>query len=406
MEKDPGKKFDIYVRWKYRNIISIFRNFFVGKEIMAGTGMDKNTQKGINMIDFGIDANDSGISEDNWKKMADKKNVKWFIIIHFPKINVENAVGDKTTVEDLYAAVIFEGPRFAGLTAEVTTFALSKALKGYGFSHMTTVYFGGLRFGHCCLGTTQLAKYVTAMSSLDFDTNNDDMQYVYMNIAQCVERYFTIESTTGTPYIRISSIAKKMPSKEIRKISEYDTAYSTKMSTAFMNSKALQCIVHECLMRLACLGKVYGDTYSCNDGLIIENVSYRVLAMFIKDITPIFKSVYNEHLLLDDDVPSFETMLEYGFIADLRFSYDGIYIFNESSPTLSSTHNWKQLIMMDGTELFMFNGKMVKLHIYNDMDMGSEAEEKFCVSPAFAFLCLDMYNELFYERRKTRNQIR
>lgn len=406
MEKDPGRKFDIYVRWKHRDIIRIFRNFFAGKEIMVGTGMDKDTQKEINMHVFGINANDSGISENNWKKMVDKHDVKWFIIIHFPKIDVENAIGDKTTVEDLYAAVIFEGPRFIGLEAEVATFSLSKALKGYGFSHMSMVHFGNLRFNHCCLGSTQLSKYVTDMSSLDFNTSNDDMQYIYMNIAQCVERYFTIESTTGTPYIRISNIIKSAPVKNIRKIVDYDARCDDNMSNMFVGNKALQCIVHECLMRLACLGKVYGNTCSCGNGLITENISNKILALFIKDITPIFKSVYNEHLLLDDNVPSFGRMYDCGLMADLRFSHDGIYILYDNVSGSSMANNWRKLLLMDGMELFMFNGKMVKLHIYNDLDIKDMPEEKYYLSPAFASLCLNMYNELFYERRKTRNEIR
>ena len=271
---------------------------------------------------------------------------------------------------------------------------------------MTTVHFKDMRFCHCCLGTTQLAKYATAMSSLDFSTSNDDMQYIYMNIAQCVERYFTIESTTGTPYIRMSSITKKAPSKNIRKIADYDAEYGPNMSKAFMGNKALQCIVHECLMRLACLGKVYGNTCSCGNRLIMENIDHNVLTMFINDMTPIFKSVCNEHLLLDDNVPSFEWMCEYGLIADLRFLYDGIYMLQDNLTGSSQSYSLMHLMAMDGTELFMFNGKMVKLHIYNDMDMEDMAKKKFYISPAFAFLCLNMYNELFYERRKTRDKIR
>lgn len=134
------------------------------------------------------------------------KNGIVYYVSYYPKRTVSVSGGPSTTINDLYSFIKIQDNRFMKLAGIVTTYDYDKAVSGYAFSHLPSVYLtqGCVpRIETCCLGTSNLSNIHNNMMLIPEDQEDDLFYIIAMN---CYE-LFSVESATSTPYIRLSSIS-------------------------------------------------------------------------------------------------------------------------------------------------------------------------------------------------------
>jgi hypothetical protein len=124
-----------------------------------------------------------------------------YILVHFPKVTVTNEFGNSINIKDLYMKVaLYSLGQFHSLSGTRTTFTPSQYTTRYIHSHIQRLEYNNLgEFRKCCLGTGPI-KDITQAMKIEYDTNR------WRLFCFELSRYVTIESLSGGPYIKLSSV--------------------------------------------------------------------------------------------------------------------------------------------------------------------------------------------------------
>ena len=144
-----------------------------------------------------------------------KNNKDYYLIIHFPEINITNSQGESHIIRDLYVrTVILLNPyrywfgknnNFSGTR---TTFTLEECASGYSHSHLhpgTIIHEFNNEF---CLGSGPIAVLFNehSMENGKAIDNNDDFINAFYSFLYTVNSYVSWESLEGMPYFKLRNI--------------------------------------------------------------------------------------------------------------------------------------------------------------------------------------------------------
>lgn len=146
------------------------------------------------------------VSDPNYTLDDIIENGTVYYVSYYPRRTVSVSGGPSTTINDLYSFIKIQNGKFMKLAGIVTTYDYDKAVSGYAFSHLPSVYLtrGTVpRIEACCLGTSNLSNICASMMLSPEDREDDQFYIVAMN---CYE-LFSVESATSAPYIRLDNIS-------------------------------------------------------------------------------------------------------------------------------------------------------------------------------------------------------
>ena len=129
-----------------------------------------------------------------------------FITVHFPKVRVTNEYDKFIDIQDLWARVEITPAgtmTTRGLELTRTTFPYEQFRAGYAHSHMRKIQFTSDigYWSNPCMGTGPIRNtQYTLQQRYD--------EQIWGLFAYELSKYVTIESVTGTPYIRLESVGK------------------------------------------------------------------------------------------------------------------------------------------------------------------------------------------------------
>lgn len=145
------------------------------------------------------------IMNSNWVE-DHKERTSYFIVIHFPEINLTNSKGQKHTIRDIFVRFSIgnirdnetdSGEFLASINMQGrrSTFTLKEAESGYSHSHLSTFN----NWGSFCLGASSFA---ILLDQVKLSLAEEDWFLLFFS----VEKYLQWESLEGGPYSRIANI--------------------------------------------------------------------------------------------------------------------------------------------------------------------------------------------------------
>lgn len=293
-----------------------------------------------------------------------------FIVGYYKSAIVTNERRESVTVEDLYFMVSMKNGVFNCMYAMVAKYSADKAISKYAFSHIPRVAFDNMSFIKCCLGSGPLSFFAQNMYSAKND-NGSIPAAMYSSLAYNIDNYFHVESISGGPYIRMSEI--KPSGYSLGSISE--KAEGLIGCYGFYTSSAFSDILLDIYGRMKTEGLLFieskfinfskEETDKTDDGNLIGINTYNThsedrfcieFTRIFTDMYPVYKMIYKKAL------PSITEL------SDINFFKKYVYN-NEQLMSLSRVKNFesefKSLSEYNNQYLFDFNGRPVRINIYN-----------------------------------------
>ena len=134
-----------------------------------------------------------------------------FILVHFPQVRVSNESGKSTIIKDLFAKVTLNTKgEFRKLEFSKTHYTYAHFIHGYLHSHVSREFsYNG--FNDCCTGTGPIND---TMKILQYQEEDYDYTDQWMQLCWDLDKYVTVESEEGIPYIRLSNCVSEIRTGE------------------------------------------------------------------------------------------------------------------------------------------------------------------------------------------------
>lgn len=139
------------------------------------------------------------------------------IYIYYPQITLENENHLKHTIQDVFIKVTLKGEHIHDFSINRTTYTEAEMAAGYCHSHSPSKDFSissWYTFKSMCLGTGPLVTTLNTLRSQPFD-----IAFVGL-FCQELDNYLRVESLTGVPYIKMSSLSSSTSSHTTTALSE------------------------------------------------------------------------------------------------------------------------------------------------------------------------------------------
>lgn len=272
-----------------------------------------------------------------------------FILVHFPQVKVSNESGKSTIIKNLFAKVTLNTKgEFRKLEFSKTHYTYAHFIHGYLHSHAPKQYnYNG--FHVCCTGTGPINDTIRNLQYYEEDYDYTDQ---WMQFCWDLDKYVTVESEEGVPYIRMSNCVSEVKTGEEISLN-LDKVYTTLSSTTF------------------------GHSYSCYLGIhdLQEFVKYLIDSKVFKFKWSHKKWDYahsNEDLIILISNHFLKWIKTYSLISSNSYSYvnvqnhyfeqtisinNKLFCKSNSAPPDINNHQNK--------DMFIFKGEMQKLHIDN-----------------------------------------
>lgn len=237
------------------------------------------------------------------------------IIIHFPKVTIENEYGKTHDIYDLFVRIIVNGRGYliGGFEIKRTSFTLVEIQKGYVHSHTLSKRSASSiqEFDHVCLGTGPIRNTMYRLNN----SNNEELWLLFCNE---LSMYVRVESLSGGPYIKMSVLGNgnELVFKNLKTpiLSRIPTSASTKRQMERLIGTILDSInlKFSYYKGRYCLGETFTD--------IMIKLSDFVETLYLPTIEVVFdgKSFYKHDDTLEA-IPSWFTPL----IGTKAFDFNG-----------------------------------------------------------------------------------
>lgn len=261
-----------------------------------------------------------------------------YILVHFPEVTVTNEFNNSINIKDLYMKVaLYSSGEFHLLSGTRTTFTPSQYKAKYIHSHIT-MYDGSGKFGKCCLGTGPL-KYITDI--MRFEYNTDRWRLFCFELS----RYVTIESLSGGPYVKLTSVVEYDKQHPI----DSDITYSGK---GYYKSPEHSKMLNDFFIQLPNIDILkfnYNNTYR----FALNNFE---LLVFISNA---FITWYNQSSYRFMPNYTLKDMLELDFLLQVTIKNDTLYkLWGKESLIIEEEFS--------EATLFYFKGKEIKLNLIDE----------------------------------------
>lgn len=217
-------KYNIYVEYYFRNIVDIFNDYFGEERVdfqcdyfdtfkdyiiysyyynpethLISTHYSEREMRYLyneptEVIDAVIDSNDIA-------NLIDRSLFYPIILVHFPEVKVTNESGKSTIIKDLFAKITLNAKGYyASLKFCKTHYTYSHFIHGYMHSHVPKQYSYS-DFDYCCTGSGPINNTIHYLNYYNEDT---DYNSQWLQFCWDLDKYVTIESEEGIPYLRLS----------------------------------------------------------------------------------------------------------------------------------------------------------------------------------------------------------
>lgn len=264
------------------------------------------------------------------------------ILVHFPKVRVENEYGKGVDVEDYWilTPINIEGVGSGWFFMQRSTYELSHMQSDYMHSHVNGIDFEDIQsFRSVCTGTGPINR---TMSSLAVSFDESLWQLYCLEL----ERFIKTESISGGPYRRLENIGK---TSEDLKISKFTFSRNSTPSRGYFNHKLFaeftQYLCKSNVLKFKFVNGCYGLAHSFIDTVLIISNS--------------FIEWYNAKYAKDPSLESSRILMREGVISNALISDNAIYFKSDNDRPI------EYYTELEGEELFTFKGKPVRLVIKN-----------------------------------------
>lgn len=270
-----------------------------------------------------------------------------YILVHFPQVKITNESGKSTNIKNLFAKITLTlKGEFKHLQFNKTHYTYAHFIHGYLHSHVPReISYNG--FSSCCTGTGPINNTI---SNLGYYEEDNDYTDQWMQFCWDLDKYVTVESEEGIPYIRMSGCVTEVKTGEEVSLN-LDKVYHT-LSTAF-NSYYSYChlsnydlqefvkyLIKNKVFKFKWSHKKWDYAYS-NEDLIILISNH-----FLKWI--------KTYSLISPD--SCIDVQNYYFKQTISINNKLFYKSHTTPPDITKHQN---------KDMFIFKGEMQKLHIDN-----------------------------------------
>lgn len=123
-----------------------------------------------------------------------------YILVHFPQVKITNESGKSTNIKNLFAKITLTlKGEFKKLQFNKTHYTYAHFIHGYLHSHVPKQYRYS-DFDSCCTGTGPINNTISMLNHYAEDNDYTDQ---WMQFCWDLDKYVTIESEEGIPYIRM-----------------------------------------------------------------------------------------------------------------------------------------------------------------------------------------------------------
>lgn len=293
---------------------------------------EENINRILNSIDFQHICTALTYSDDNA-----------FILVHFPQVRVSNESGKSTIIKNLFAKVTLNiKGELRKLEFSKTHYTYAHFIHGYLHSHVPKQYsYSGFHGG--CTGTGPINDTIRNLQYC-----NEDLDYTdqWMQFCWDLDKYVTVESEEGIPYIRMSNCVSEINTGEEVRL-KLDKVCSTLVGT-FNSYYHLNTLAFQEFVKYLIENKVFKFKWShkkwdyahSNEDLIILISNH-----FLKWV--------KTYSLIRSD---FINVQNHYFKQTVSIN-NKLFCKSQTAPPDISTHQNK--------DMFIFKGEMQKLHIDN-----------------------------------------
>lgn len=293
-----------------------------------------------------------------------------YILVHFPEVTVTNEFNNSINIKDLYMKVVlYSSGQFHSLSGTRTTFTPLQYKARYVHSHIPKLLYDSLgEFCKCCLGTGPL-KYITDTMQVEHDMNQ------WRLFCFELSRYVTIESLSGGPYAKLTSVIDQANLPKI----ESNIFYSEKnYDTSPEHSKMLNDFFIQ-LPNIDILKFNYSNTYR----FALNNLE---LLVFISNA---FITWYNQSSYRFMPNCTLKDMLKLDFLLQVTIENDTIYkLWGKESLIIEED--------ISETTLFYFKGQEVKLSLIDEDNIDSQLKYLLLNPKYISFYITKLINIINY----------
>lgn len=267
-----------------------------------------------------------------------------YILVHFPQVKVSNESGKSTIIKNLFAKISLSlKGEFKNLEFSKTYYTYAHFIHGYLHSHVPkeSNYNG---FNSCCTGTGPINDTIRNLQYYEEDYDYTDQ---WMQFCWDLDKYVTVESEEGIPYIRMSNCVTEVNTGDEVNLN-LDKVYNT-------------------------LNSVFSYYYYLNKQNLKEFVKYLIRNKVFKFKWSHKKWDYahsNEDLILLISNHFLKWVKTYSLISSDscvnvqdRYFKQTISVNNKLFYKSSITH--PDINSHQNKDMFIFKGEMQKLHIDN-----------------------------------------
>ena len=264
-----------------------------------------------------------------------------YILVHFPQVRVSNESGKSTIIKNLFAEISLNlKGEFRKLEFSKTHYTYAHFIHGYLHSHVPKelAYSG---FNGCCTGTGPINDTIRNLQYYEEDYDYTDQ---WMQFCWDLDKYVTVESEEGIPYIRMNNCVSEVKTGE--KISLSLDKVSGTLSFSFshyLNTHDLQefakYLINNKVLKFKWSHKKWDYAYSEEDLIIL------ISNHFLKWIKTYDNFTYSG---------SFVNVKNYFFNQTISIN-NQLFLKSSIIPPNINIHQDK--------DMFIFKGEMQKLHI-------------------------------------------
>ncbi len=267
------------------------------------------------------------------------------IKVHFPKVTITNENNKSTDIKHLYANISInnEGKLHDYFSLLRTHYTLEHFLSDYAHSHLPGI---SRHFQSPCLGTGPIGD---TQAKLTCD-NNLDLWGLF-----CYElsKYVTVESLAGGPYRRLESIGQR-GSTEILLSTKFNLSSLFSHHTSSLLTEFFKYFIQNSYIKIS----------FHNNNYVLGEPYYQFLIRFTKYFIKWF-DLYEK----PKNNMTYWDLLHYNVLSHYVVSNNKVFLKNDNY-----TSNIAKLEEWQGTSLFTFKGKEIRLEIDSNMDKESNNE--------------------------------
>jgi hypothetical protein len=261
-----------------------------------------------------------------------------FILVHFPQVKITNESGKSTSIKNLFAKITLTlKGEFKTLQFSKTHYTYAHFIHGYLHSHVPReVTYNN--FQSCCTGTGPINDTIRNLQYYEEDNDYTDQ---WMQFCWDLDKYVTVESEEGIPYIRMSNCVSEIKTGEELSLNLDNCVIS---SSYYLNTHDLQefvkYLIRNKVFKFKWSHKKWGYAHSNEDLIIlISNHFLRWIKTYSLISSNSCVNVQNRY---------FEQTISIN---------NKLFCKSHTAPPDITNHQNK--------DMFVFKGEMQKLHIDN-----------------------------------------